>query len=99
MLLVWYQSRPALPFRHFSPASLQIQSKQNCKIYYAPNGYNLDNYSMFMTLHPELCKNNASIFLSGYSKAERIAAFVCDKDARVEVTAFCFTYYYWNRGK
>lgn len=97
--LVWYQTRPVMPFNKFVSVSMQIPSRQNCKIYYSPNEHDQENYFNLMQLHPYLCENNKHVFLSGYRKAERVVAFVCDKDARADVNAFCTTYYYWMRKK
>lgn len=96
--LVWYQTRPVMPFSKFVSVSMQVPSRQNCKIYYSPNEHDQENYFNLMQLHPYLCENNKHVFLSGYRKAERIVAFVCDKDARVDANAFCTTHYYWMRG-
>lgn len=97
--LVWYQTRPAMPFSHFVSVSMQVPSRQHCKIYYSPNEHSQEGYFILMQLHPYLCENNKHVFLTGYSKAERMVAFVCDKDARVDASAFCTTHYYWMRGK
>ncbi|WP_213134351.1 winged helix-turn-helix domain-containing protein [Citrobacter sp. FP75] len=97
--LVWYQTRPTLPFSKFVSVSMQIPSRENCKIYYSPNEHNLESYFSLMQTHPDLCVDNKHVFLSGYRKAERVVAFVCDKDARIDVNAFCSTHYYWMRGK
>ena len=78
---------------------MQVPSRQNCKIYYSLNDHDQENYFNLMQLHPSLCENNKHVFLSGYRKAERIVAFVCDKDARVDAHAFCTTHYYWMRGQ
>lgn len=96
--LVWYQTRPVMPFSKFVSVSMQVPSRQNCKIYYSPNEHDQENYFNLMQLHPYLCENNKHVFLSGYRKAERIVAFVCDKDARIDANAFCTTHYYWMRG-
>ncbi|WP_410750198.1 winged helix-turn-helix domain-containing protein [Citrobacter sp. U14242] len=95
--LVWYQTRPAMPFNNFVSISMQIPSRQNCKIYYSPNEQDHEGYFSLMQLHPELCEKNKQVFLTGYRKAERVVAFVCDKDARVDARAFCTTHYYWMR--
>ncbi|MGY5959148.1 winged helix-turn-helix domain-containing protein [Kosakonia sp. BK9b] len=92
-----YQARLTLPFNDYVPVSLRIQADKPCKIFYAPNELFLDNYFGLISQNPELCLSNHTIFLSGYSKAERIVAFVCDKDARKEKAAFCSTYFYWMR--
>ena len=97
--LVWYQKRPAMPFSTFVPFSMQMLSSQNCKIYYSPNEHKLDSYFNLMQLHPSLCEKNHHVFLSGYRKTERVVAFVCDKDARVDASAFCTSHYYWMRAK
>jgi DNA-binding winged helix-turn-helix (wHTH) protein len=97
--LVWYQTRPVMPFSKFVSVSMQIPSRQNCKIYYSPNEYDQHGYFNLMQLHPSLCENNKHVFLSGYLKAERMVAFVCDKDARIDAHAFCTTHYYWMRGQ
>ena len=97
--LVWYQTRPVMPFSKFVQASMQTPSRQNCKIYYSPNEHDQQGYFNLMQLHPYLCENNKHVFLTGYSKVERIVAFVCDKDARVDANAFCSTHYYWMRGQ
>lgn len=97
--LVWYQTRPVMPFSKFVSVSMQIPSRQNCKIYYSPNEYDQHGYFNLMQLHPLLCENNKHVFLSGYLKAERMVAFVCDKDARIDAHAFCTTHYYWMRGQ
>lgn len=96
--LEWYQTRPVMPFSKFVSVSMQVPSRQNCKIYYSPNEHDQENYFNLMQLHPYLCENNKHVFLSGYRKAERIVAFVCDKDARIDANAFCTTHYYWMRG-
>jgi DNA-binding winged helix-turn-helix (wHTH) protein len=97
--LVWYQTRPVMPFSQFLPVSMQTPSSTHCKIYYSPNEHDLDSYFQLMQAHPELCGNNQRVYLSGYSKAERVVAFVCDKDARADASAFCTTHYYWTRRK
>ncbi len=97
--LVWYQTRPVMPFSKFVSVSMQIPSQENCKIYYSPNEHNLESYFSLMQSHPDLCEYNKHVFLSGYRKAQRMVAFVCDKDARIDVHAFCSTHYYWMRGK
>ena len=93
--LVWYQTRPTMPFNNFVSISMQIPSRQNCKIYYSPNEQDHEGYFSLMQLHPELCEKNKHVFLTGYRKTERVVAFVCDKDARVDARAFCTTHYYW----
>jgi DNA-binding winged helix-turn-helix (wHTH) protein len=97
--LVWYQTRPIMPFSTFVSISMKIPSSQNCKIYYSPNEHDLDSYYNLMLSHPYLCENNQYIFLSGYRKAERVVAFVCDKDARTNAYALCTSHYYWMRTK
>ena len=97
--LVWYQKRPSMPFKTFVSISMQIPSNQNCKIYYSPNEHTLDSYFNLMQLHPSLCEKNHHVFLTGYRKAERVVAFICDKDARVDASAFCTSHYYWTRAK
>lgn len=94
-----YQNRLKMPFRNFIPFSMHVQSEKNCKIYYEPNEVFLDNYFLLIKRNPEFCVNNNSIFLSGYSKAERIVAFVCNKDAREDAKALCTTHFYWTRKK
>lgn len=97
--LVWYQKRPAMPFNAFVSISMRIPSNQNCKIYYSPNEHNLDGYFNLMQSHPSLCEKNHYVFLAGYRKAERVVAFVCDKDARTDASAFCTSHYYWMRAQ
>ena len=97
--LVWYHKRPAMPFHTFVSLSMQIPSSQNCKIYYSPEEHDLDSYFNLMQSHPYFCEKNQHVFLSGYRKAERVVAFVCDKDARTDASALCTSHYYWTRAK
>ena len=62
--------------------------------FYAPNEHIQDHYVRLLNNNPGLCAEKRYVFLVGYSKTERIAAFVCNNDARRDATALCTTHYF-----
>ncbi|NIH45689.1 transcriptional regulator [Enterobacter asburiae] len=92
--VVLYKHRLTMPFSNYIP--LSTGSKVGpCQPFYAPNEPMQDHYLRLLKHYPALCAENRYVFLIGYSKTERIAAFVCNNDARHDATALCTTHYFW----
>lgn len=93
--LTGYGLRPEMPFRHFIPASLHLRLEERCDVYHAANEILSTRSLKLLDSHPEICAAGSHVFISGHRHAERIAAFVCNKDARKEANAVCASHYYW----
>ncbi|MGX5054398.1 winged helix-turn-helix domain-containing protein [Enterobacter asburiae] len=91
---ILYKKHQNMPFSHYIPLSTG-STTQACQLFYAPNEHIQDHYLRLLNNNPGLCAENRYVFLIGYSKTERIAAFVCNNDARHDATALCTTHYFW----
>lgn len=96
MGLVDYFLQPELPFQNFIPSSLHLRLEERCDIYHAANEIFSTRSLKMLDSHPELCVAGSHVFISGHRHAERVAAFVCNKDARKDATAVCASHYYWT---
>lgn len=97
--IVLYQNKLTMPFQNFILLPLHAKLYKKCKIYYEPTEGTADLYINFIRQHIGFCTENAYIFMTGNSNSDRIVSFVCNKDARRDLTSFCSTNYYWNRSK
>ncbi|WP_072094113.1 winged helix-turn-helix domain-containing protein [Trabulsiella odontotermitis] len=95
--ILLYQRRATMPFQNFVLLSAPENANKKCKIYYEPTEPSIDSYVDFAKKHPEFCIKKDYVYLSGYSNTGRIVSFVCNNDARRDVSAFCSTNYYWSR--
>ncbi|CZV44975.1 winged helix-turn-helix domain-containing protein [Enterobacter cloacae] len=91
---ILYKHRQNMPFSHFIPLSTGSTTNA-CQLFYAPNEHIQDHYLRLLKNYPGLCAEKRYVFLIGYSKTERIAAFVCNNDARRDAAALCTTHYFW----
>ncbi|WP_333854666.1 winged helix-turn-helix domain-containing protein [Leclercia sp.] len=91
---VLYKHRLTMPFNNYIPLSTSTRIG-TCQLFYAPNEHMQDHYLRLLNNYPGLCAEKRYVFLTGYSKTERIAAFVCNNDARRDTAAFCTTHYFW----
>ena len=89
-----YKNRLTMPFNNYIPLSTGTRIGA-CQLFYAPNEHMQDHYLRLLNNYPNLCAEKRYVFLTGYSKTERIAAFVCNNDARRDTAAFCTTHYFW----
>lgn len=99
ILSIWltgYLLQPEMPFQHFIPSSLHLRLEERCDIYHAANEILSTRSLKVLDSHPELCAAGSHVFISGHRHAERVAAFVCNKDARKEANAVCASHYYWT---
>ncbi|UOZ18433.1 hypothetical protein LCD39_22145 [Enterobacter asburiae] len=92
--VILYKHHQNMPFSHYMPLSTG-STTNNCQLFYAPNEPVQDHYLRLLKNHPGLCAEKRYVFLIGYSKTERIAAFVCNNDARRDAAALCTTHYFW----
>lgn len=95
--ILLFQQRETMPFQNFALLSTPEITGKRCTIYYGPTESSIRLYIDFIKHHAEFCDKNNYIYLFGYSNAGRIVSFVCNNDARRDVTAFCLTNYYWDR--
>lgn len=93
-----YKNRLTMPFSNYIPLASGTQIGA-CHPFYAPNEHMQDHYLRLLNDNPKLCTEKQYVFLTGFSKAERMAAFVCNNDARRDMAAFCTTYYFWAHGQ
>lgn len=95
--LAGYLSRAERPFQDYIPASFHPGLATACEIYHPANeSLSIENISL-LNKHPEFCKDGNHLFVFGQRKAEHMALFVCNKDARNEEIASCLSYYYWTK--
>lgn len=87
-----YKQHQNMPFSHYIPLSTGSSA---CQLFFAPNEPMQDHYLRLLNNNPGLCAEKRYVFLIGYSKTERIAAFACNKDPRRDAAAFCTTHYFW----
>ena len=92
--VILYKHDQNMPFSHYIPLSTG-STNNACQLFYAPNEPVQDHYLRLLKNHPGLCAEKRYVFLIGYSKTERIAAFVCNNDARRDAAALCTTHYFW----
>lgn len=92
--VILYKHHQNMPFSHFIPLSTG-STNNACQLFYAPNEPIQDHYLTLLKNNPGLCAEKQYVFLIGYSKTERIAAFVCNNDARRDSAALCTTHYFW----
>ncbi|AMO51281.1 Transcriptional regulatory protein [Enterobacter sp. FY-07] len=92
-----YNAHLPMPFKDYLTLNTTPSSGNDCRIFYAANERTTEYYTNLLNKNTELCANNDYLFLTGYSQADRIVAFACDKDARVDRTAFCSSHYFWTR--
>ena len=92
--VIIYKHHQKMPFSHYIPLSTGSMTS-GCQLFYAPNEPVQDHYLRLLKNHPGLCAEKRYVFLIGYSKTERIAAFVCNNDARRDAAALCTTHYFW----
>ena len=92
--VILYKHHQNMPFSHFIPLSTGSTTNA-CQLFYAPNEHIQDHYLRLLKNNPDLCAEKRYVFLIGYSKTERIAAFVCNNDARRDAAALCTTHYFW----
>lgn len=92
--VILYKHHQNMPFSYYLPLSTG-STNNACQLFYAPNEPVQDHYLRLLKYHPGLCAEKRYVFLIGYSKTERIAAFVCNNDARRDAAALCTTHYFW----
>lgn len=92
--VILYKHHQNMPFSYYLPLSTG-STNNACQLFYAPNEPVQDHYLRLLKNHPGLCAEKRYVFLIGYSKTERIAAFVCNNDARRDAAALCTTHYFW----
>jgi len=92
--VILYKNHQNMPFSHFIPLSTGSTTSA-CQLFYAPNEHIQDHYLTLLKNNPGLCAEKRYVFLIGYSKTERIAAFICNNDARRDSAALCTTHYFW----
>ncbi|MCK6879581.1 winged helix-turn-helix domain-containing protein [Enterobacter bugandensis] len=92
--VILYKHHQNMPFSHYIPLSMGSTTNA-CQLFYAPNEHMQDHYLRLLKNYPSLCAGDRYVFLIGYSKTERIAAFVCNNDARHDAAALCTTHYFW----
>ncbi len=92
--VILYKHCQNMPFSHYMPLSTG-STNNACQLFYAPNEHVQDHYLRLLKNNPGLCAEKRYVFLIGYSKTERIAAFVCNNDARRDAAALCTTHYFW----
>ena len=92
--VILYKHHQNMPFSHYMPLSTG-STNNACQLFYAPNEPVQDHYLRLLKNHPGLCAEKRYVFLIGYSKTERIAAFVCNNEARRDAAALCTTHYFW----
>lgn len=92
--VILYKHHQNMPFSNFIPLSTDSTTNA-CQLFYAPNEPIQDHYLRLLKNHPGLCAEKRYVFLIGYSKTERIAAFVCNNDARRDAAALCTSHYFW----
>lgn len=91
-----YQNRLKMPFQDFVALPINNKTDMNCHVYYEVTQPNTDNYTSLIKKHPNFCQDSNYLFLSGYAKMGRVAAFVCNKDVRSDTDAFCSSHFFWN---
>ena len=91
-----YQNRLKMPFQNFVAMPVDKKTGNDCHVYYEVTQPVTDNYATLIKKHPHFCQNNNYIFLTGYAKTGRTAAFVCNKDVRSDTEAFCSSHFFWN---
>ncbi|HCD7255053.1 winged helix-turn-helix domain-containing protein [Citrobacter farmeri] len=92
-----YQDRLNMPFQNFVMIPMDKRTDYACNVYYEVTQSVTDNYYELIKKHPNLCRGNNYIFLTGYSKTGRTAAFICNKDVRFDTGAFCSSHFFWSR--
>jgi DNA-binding winged helix-turn-helix (wHTH) protein len=92
LFFILFNTEPAPIFSHYLPLSMQLQKEQSCRIFYEPNEVFVDYYLSYMLAHRDLCKNQATLYLSGLSSSNKITAFVCSSDLRTNPHAVCSTW-------
>ncbi|XGI78947.1 transcriptional regulator [Enterobacter hormaechei] len=92
--VILYKHHQNMPFSNFIPLSTGSTTNA-CQLFYAPNEPVQDHYLTLLKNYPGLCAEKRYVFLIGYSKTERMAAFVCNNDARRDAAALCTTHYFW----
>ncbi len=92
LFFMLFNTEPAPIFSHYLPLSMQMQKEQSCRIFYEPNEVFVDYYFSYMLAHRELCKEHATLYLSGFSSSNKITAFVCNSDLRTNPNAVCSTW-------
>lgn len=92
-----YQNRLTMPFQNFVTMPMDKKTDHACNVYYEVTQSVTENYYELIKKHPLFCRGNNYIFLTGYSKTGRTAAFVCNKDVRFDTEAFCSSHFFWSR--